>query len=95
MINIVRCGALMLPLFLLTGTSAAMMGSIAFSGSVVEMGCWNDTQALEIQCHRQDVVTRHIIVENMTTPIAEPYAAVETQYLDEDKQLTLLRIVYD
>lgn len=31
----------------------------------------------------------------MTTPIVEPYAAVETQYLDEDKQLTLLRIVYD
>lgn len=97
MINKVRCGAWLLSLLLLLfdGSSAAVMGKIAFSGSVVEMGCWNDTQVLEIQCHRQDTVTRHVIVENMTTPIVEPYAAVETQYLDEDKQLTLLRIVYD
>lgn len=76
-------------------TGAAAIGNIVFSGSVVEMGCWNETDALEILCHRHDSVERHVIVENLTTPIAQPYASVETYYLDEDKQLTLLRIVYD
>lgn len=31
----------------------------------------------------------------MTTSIASPYAMVEPHYLDEDKQLALLRIIYD
>lgn len=67
MINKVRSGAWLLSLLLLLfdGSSAAVMGKIAFSGSVVEMGCWNDTQVLEIQCHRQDTVTRHVIVERI------------------------------
>jgi len=36
-----------------------------------------------------------VIVENITTSLASAYATVEKSYLDADKQLTLLRVVYD
>ncbi|EDU6915874.1 hypothetical protein CEL78_000479 [Salmonella enterica subsp. enterica serovar Miami] len=85
--------ALWLPLMVI---GAAQAGSqIRFQGTVVEAGCWNETGVLEVRCHRQDGIERHIIVENMTTSIASPYAMVESHYLDEDKQLALLRIIYD
>lgn len=32
---------------------------------------------------------------NIATPISSPHAMVKQDYLDEDKQLTVLRIVYD
>lgn len=85
--------ALWLPLMVI---GAAQAGSqIRFQGTVVEAGCWNETGVLEVRCHRQDGIERHIIVENMTTSIASPYAMVEPHYLDEDKQLALLRIIYN
>ncbi len=68
---------------------------IHFMGSVVEAGCWNDVGTLEIQCHNKEGVERYIIVENIITPISSPHATVKRDYLDEDKQLTVLRIVYD
>ena len=74
---------------------AVSIGKIVFSGSVVEMGCWNETNVMEIHCPRKDSVQRHAIVENIATTLAEPHAKVATQYLDENKQRTLLRIVYD
>ena len=87
--------SMLVVLFLMGEGAMASSGAIAFSGSVVTMGCWNETEALELLCHRKDSVARHIIVKNITTSIAEPYALAEAEYLDEDKQLTLLRIVYD
>ncbi|ECJ2544116.1 hypothetical protein FNN75_04170 [Salmonella enterica subsp. arizonae] len=68
---------------------------IHFMGSVVEAGCWNDVGTLEIQCHNKEGIERYIIFEHIVTPILSPHAMVKQDYLDEDKQLTVLRIVYD
>lgn len=93
------CRTLCVPVALLmanmVGVQAASIGKIVFSGSVVEMGCWNETDAMEIHCPRKDSVQRHAIVENIATTLTEPHAKVATEYLDENNQLTLLRIVYD
>ncbi|ECG8588597.1 hypothetical protein FNI11_02255 [Salmonella enterica subsp. salamae] len=81
--------------FIVYEGKAEPTAQIHFIGSVVEAGCWNDVGTLEIQCHKKDGIERYIIVENLATPIASPHAVVNQRYLDEDKQLTLLRIVYD
>lgn len=85
--------ALWLPFFFIGTAQAA--SQLRFQGTVVEAGCWNETGVLEVRCHRQDGIERHIIVENIATAIPSPHAVVESRYLDENKRLTLLRIIYD
>ena len=74
---------------------AASGGKLVFSGSVVEMGCWNETARFELHCHQQGTILRHAIVENIATSLTAPHATVETYYLDAENQLVLLRVVYD
>ncbi|HCL1599339.1 TPA: hypothetical protein N1373_003543 [Salmonella enterica subsp. enterica serovar Bredeney] len=81
--------------FIVHEGTAKPTAQIHFMGSVVEAGCWNDVGTLEIQCHNKQGVERYIVVENIITPISSPHATVKRDYLDEDKQLTVLRIVYD
>ncbi len=78
-----------------SGAQALSAGTIQFFGNVVTESCWNETESSEILCQRADRIERHAIVENITTSLAAPHATVEKSYLDEDKQLTLLRVVYD
>jgi type 1 fimbria pilin len=82
-------------LFASSGAQARPVGTIQFFGNVVTESCWNETESSEIACQRADRIERHVIVENMTTSLAAAHATVEKSYLDEDKQLTLLRVVYD
>ncbi|MDU9366679.1 hypothetical protein [Klebsiella sp. 141203] len=83
------------PLFAIGGVQAHSAGNIHFFGNVVTESCWNETESSEILCQRADRIERHVIVENITTSLASAYATVEKSYLDADKQLTLLRVVYD
>lgn len=87
--------AVLLPLFFIGCALAAFGGQLRFTGSVVMAGCWNEAGTSEILCHRQDGVERHVTVENLIVPMSAPHATIEKSYLDEDKQLTLLRVVYD
>lgn len=84
-----------MPLFFIGCALAASGGQLRFSGSVVTAGCWNEMGTSDILCHREDRVERHITVENLVVPTTSPHASIEKNYLDEDKQLTLLRVVYD
>lgn len=85
----------LLPLLFTDCALAASGGQLQFSGSVITAACWNETGTADILCHRQDRVERYITVENLTVTMASPYATIEKFLLDEEKQLTLLRIVYD
>ncbi|HAT1653783.1 TPA: hypothetical protein NEF91_003001 [Klebsiella oxytoca] len=87
--------ALVLPLWFIGCACLASGGQLQFSGSVITAACWNETGTSDILCQCQDRLERHITVENLIVPISSPYATIEKSYLDEDKQLTLLRVVYD
>ncbi|EMN8585287.1 TPA: hypothetical protein PIP11_004625 [Klebsiella aerogenes] len=88
-------GLAAISLFTIGSVRAHTAGNIQFFGNVVTESCWNETESSEIFCQRADRIERHVIVENITTSLASAYATVEKSYLDADRQLTLLRVVYD
>ncbi len=70
-------------------------GNFYFKGAVVKSGCWQETSLPMIMCQRKNKLERHIIIENLNTAITSPNATIQKKFLDEDKQLTLLLVVYD
>lgn len=74
---------------------ASAEGNFYFRGAVIESGCWHESSLPMILCQKKNKIERHILIENLSTSITSPNATIEHMYLDEDKQLTLLRIIYD
>lgn len=66
-----------------------------FSGAVIESGCWHEPGTIEIICQRTGIAQHHIVVENLLTESPSHNVTIERRYLDENKQLTVLRIIYD
>ena len=66
-----------------------------FSGAVIESGCWHEQGTIEIICQRTGIAEHHIVVENLRTEIPAHNVTIERRYLDENKQLTVLRVIYD
>lgn len=74
---------------------ACAEGLVNFRGAVIESGCWHESRLPMILCQKKSKIERHILIENLTTTITSPNATLEKIILNEDKQLTLIRIVYD
>ncbi|WP_312951744.1 hypothetical protein [Superficieibacter sp.] len=85
---------LFFPLWLPSGLLCAA-GQLDFRGSVIESGCWHESNLPMVLCQKRNTIERHIIIENLNTTISSPSATVEQVWLDDDKQITLLRIIYD
>ncbi|MEO3990132.1 hypothetical protein [Pseudocitrobacter cyperus] len=81
--------------FLSAAVIARGVSQIHFSGAVIESGCWHEPGTVEILCQKKNTVEHHLIVENLTTTISSHNVTVEQHYLDEDKLLTVFRIIYD
>jgi type 1 fimbria pilin len=74
---------------------AQRTGNIHFSGAVIESGCWHEPGTIEIICQRKGIAEHHVIADNLVTEIPGHNVTIEPYYLDEDKQLTVLRVIYD
>lgn len=74
---------------------ACAEGMVNFRGAVIESGCWHESRMPMILCQKKNTIERHILIENLTANITSPNATLEKIILNEDKQLTLIRIVYD
>ncbi len=93
-IRLLTSGVLFFSLCALADDASAD-GQLNFKGAVIESGCWHESSLPMILCQKRNTIERHIIIENLSTSITSPNATVEQTFLDEDKQLTLLRIIYD